>query len=174
MFRKATQIDISEITDIYNEIHNQEQLGLMTIGWLTNVYPIRDTAQKALNNNQLYVYQDSSGKILASAIINKVQVDEYKLGNWKYIVNDNDIMVLHTLVVRPTASKHGIGRKFVSFYESLAIQNGCKALRIDTNAKNTIARKFYHNLGYSEVGIVPCTFNGIENVQLVLLEKSLI
>ena len=31
----------------------------------------------------------------------------------------------------------------------------------------------YQKLGYEEIGIVPCVFNGIEGVQLVLLEKRL-
>ena len=46
-------------------------------------------------------------------------------------------------------------------------------LRMDTNAKNENARRFYKKLGYSEVGIVPCVFNGIDGVNLVLLEKKL-
>ena len=33
--------------------------------------------------------------------------------------------------------------------------------------------KFYQKLGYTEIGIVPCVFNGIDGVQLVLLEKKL-
>jgi hypothetical protein len=44
---------------------------------------------------------------------------------------------------------------------------------MDTNARNTRARAMYKRLGYSEPDIVPCVFNGIEGVQLVLLEKML-
>ena len=43
---------------------------------------------------------------------------------------------------------------------------------MDTNAKNIGARRFYEKLGYTEVGIVPCVFNGIAGVELVLLEKK--
>ena len=46
-------------------------------------------------------------------------------------------------------------------------------LRMDTNAKNAAARRLYQKLGYAEPDIVPCIFNGIPNVQLVLLEKKL-
>ena len=45
------------------------------------------------------------------------------------------------------------------------------ALRFDTNEKNTVARSFYNKIGYRETGIVPCVFNGIPNVKLVLFEK---
>ena len=55
----------------------------------------------------------------------------------------------------------------------LARENGCTVLRMDTNAKNAAARRLYQKLGYAEPDIVPCTFNGIPNVRLVLLEKKL-
>ena len=59
------------------------------------------------------------------------------------------------------------------FYERYALENGCPYLRMDTNAKNTAARRLYARLGYKEVGIVDCTFNGIAGVKLVCLEKKI-
>ena len=44
---------------------------------------------------------------------------------------------------------------------------------MDTNARNEAARAMYRKLGYREIGIVPTVFNGIEGVQLVLLEKKI-
>ena len=64
-------------------------------------------------------------------------------------------MVLHTLVVSPYCVKKGIGTKFVAFYEQYAKENNCPELRMDTNAKNLVARKLYKKLGYKEVSIVP-------------------
>ena len=69
--------------------------------------------------------------------------------------------------------RRGYGKRFVNFYEEFARQKGCRFLRMDTNQINTVARKLYNKLGYKEVGIVPCKFNGIEDVQLVCLEKKL-
>ena len=61
----------------------------------------------------------------------------------------------------------------MGFYEDYARENGCKVLRMDTNARNLRARAMYAKLGYREAGTVPCAFNGIPDVQLVLLEKKL-
>ena len=47
-------------------------------------------------------------------------------------------------------------------------------LRLDTNERNDRAREMYRKLGYKEIGIVPTVFNGIPNVNLVLLEKRII
>ena len=82
-------------------------------------------------------------------------------------------MVLHALVISPEESGKGYGRAFVAFYEQYARESGCPYLRMDTNVKNARARAMYHKLGYDEIGVVPCVFNGIEGVQLVLLEKQL-
>ena len=82
-------------------------------------------------------------------------------------------MVLHTLVVDPETSGHGCGKAFVAFYEQYAKAHGCRYLRMDTNAINQTARRFYAKLGFREAGIVGCTFNGIPNVRLVCLEKKL-
>lgn len=44
---------------------------------------------------------------------------------------------------------------------------------MDTNAKNTNARKLYHKLNYKEVSTIPYIFNGIPDVDLVYLEKKI-
>ena len=82
-------------------------------------------------------------------------------------------MVLHGLAVDPLEKGRGYGRAFVSFYEDYAKTYGCTELRMDTNKLNTRARNLYQLLGYKEIGIVSCIFNGIPNVQLVCLEKHL-
>ena len=84
-----------------------------------------------------------------------------------------DVCVLHTLVISPSAFRRGLGRAFVEFYESWAKEHGFYELRIDTNVKNAGARAMYRKLGYKEIGVVPTVFNGIPDVNLVLLEKNL-
>lgn len=44
---------------------------------------------------------------------------------------------------------------------------------MDTNERNHVARKMYKKLNYEEIDIVPTVFNGIPDVNLVLLEKYL-
>lgn len=171
MIRKAVESDLDRVSGIYDEIHEEEKANRLTTGWLSGIYPIRETAESALKRGELFVFEKDS-RVLASAIINQNQVDVYKDGKWLYNAPDSSVMVLHTLTVSPKAAKQGIGRAFVAFYEAYARENGCTVLRIDTNAKNTVARSFYQKLGFREAGIVSCVFNGIPGVNLVLLEKS--
>ena len=172
IFRKATAEDIIAIAEIYDQIHTTEESGEAVIGWIRNVYPTADTAWASLARGDLFVGEDA-GKIFGAAIINQLQVDSYSEGAWEFPAQDNEVMVLHTLVISPKAARTGYGKAFVKFYEEYALSQNCHYLRMDTNARNLRARAMYKKLGYREIGIVPCVFNGIEGVQLVLLEKKL-
>ena len=171
MIRKAITSDIPAVAKIYEKIHQCEQAGKVQTGWIPGIYPVEDTAKAAHKRDDLFVYE-KDGKILAAAIINQTQVDIYAKGNWTYPAADSKVMVLHTLVVDPDAGKKGIGRQMVAFYEAYAWEKGCSVLRMDTNVRNKTARMMYHKLGYQEAGTVSCVFNGIPDVQLVLLEKK--
>lgn len=172
MFRKATEQDIGRINEIYQEIHTEEESGRTTIGWVRSIYPVRKTAEASVKAGDMFV-QEENGTIVAAAKINQEQVPEYADAAWQYEVPGEQVMVLHTLVVSPKENGHGYGTKFVAFYENYALEHGCRYLRMDTNEKNRAARSLYKKLGYSEVSIVPCVFNGIEGVRLVCLEKKL-
>ncbi len=170
--RKAAARDIDAISAIFEQIHSEEESGRVTIGWIRGVYPVRATAEAALGRDDLFVLEDG-GEVLGSAIINQVQVDSYEGAAWQYDAPPAEVMVLHTLVISPRAARRGYGKAFVAYYERFARENSCKYLRMDTNARNVNARAMYQKLGYAEVDVVPCEFNGIPGVQLVLLEKYL-
>ncbi len=168
--RRAQKTDIDSIAEIYDSIHTAEEQGQAVIGWIRSIYPVRATAEAALSRGDLFVMQDAD-RLVAAAVINQLQVPEYMDAAWKHAAADHEVMVLHTLVVDPLVKGRGYGRAFVAFYEDYARQNHCLALRMDTNVKNARARKLYQSLGYEEIDIVPCVFNGIPDVQLVCLEK---
>jgi len=172
LIRKAVIDDIAAVAEIYEDIHSEEEQGRVTIGWQRGVYPTCDTAKAALERDDLFVLEDE-GKILGAALINQTQVDVYCGAPWQYEAPDDEVMVLHTLVISPRAGRKGYGESFVRFYEDYANKLGCPYLRIDTNERNTRARAMYKKLGYTEIATVPCVFNGIEGVGLVLLEKKL-
>lgn len=171
-FRKADMADIDRIAEIYDELHEAEENGRASIGWIRGIYPTRETAEDSVKAGDMFVAEDD-GCIVAAGRINQCQCSEYKDAEWKYDVPDDEVMVFHTLVVSPAVKGRGYGTEFVAFYERYALENGCRSLRMDTNEKNKAARSLYRRLGYDEVSIVPTTFNGIPDVNLVCLEKSL-
>ena len=172
MIRKAVAADIDAVAAIYERVHDGEEAGRTTIGWIRGVYPTADTVRAALERDDLFVMGED-GIIVAVAIINQVQVPEYANCDWADHPPPDQVMVLHTLAVDPLAQSRGFGRAFVAFYEDYALSHGCPYLRMDTNERNAAARALYAKLGFSEPGIVDCDFNGIPGVKLVCLEKKL-
>ena len=172
MIRPARLSDVPQVSAIYDKLHEKEARGEGVTGWIQGVYPTEATAREALARQELFVLE-RAGKVLAAAKLNQEQVPEYALCRWSVDAPADQIMVLHTLVVDPEAAGQGLGREFVAFYEAYAREHGCRYLRMDTNEKNLPARRLYGKLGYREAGIVPCEFNGIPDVQLVCLEKTL-
>ncbi len=174
MIRKAVEADIDAIEKIYDAIIAQEEAREhKLIGWVRGIYPTRQTALDALQAGTLFVLEDD-GEVAAAAKIDQIQVPEYAGAEWKYDAADDEIMVMHTLVVDPEKNGNGYGRAFVDHYEKYAAESGCRYLRMDTNVKNSRARSLYASLGFREAGVVPCTsFNGIDGVELMCLEKKL-
>ncbi len=187
MIRRAREEDIPAIAAIYDEIHAREAAGETTTGWLRDVYPVRKTAEDAVARGDMFVQEiggqagdihagdsrSGSGRIVGTGIINQIQVDVYADGDWQYPAADDEVMVLHTLIISKKTEEKGLGKQFLDYYEAFALENGCRYLRLDTNARNKAARAFYKKHGYTEIGIVPTVFNGIPGVDLVLIEKKL-
>ncbi len=172
MIRNATLTDLDAVVSIYDSIHDREESGLSTTGWMRSIYPTRATAEEAIRAGDLFVMEED-GQVIATARINQMQGAEYTEARWSQHVPPHKVMVLHTLVVSPNVAGTGCGTRFVDFYEEYAARHNCPFLRMDTNERNTAARTLYKKLGYAEVSIVPCVFNGIEGVRLVCLEKTL-
>ena len=170
--RKAERHDLDAVEALYEAVHDAEEAGMQTIGWIRGVYPVRATAEAALERDDLFVLI-SEDRLCGAAIINRVQVDAYALGHWQYPAPEDEVCVLHTLVISPEASRRGLGKAFVRYYEDYARARGLRELRMDTNERNAAARAMYRKLGYRETGVVPTVFNGIPDVRLVLLEKHL-
>lgn len=157
---------------LYDEIHTAEEEKKQQIGWIRGVYPVRATAEMAVQRGDLFVLEED-GDIVGTGIINKIQVDSYRYGSWKHQVPDDQVCVLHTLMISPRHSGRGYARCFLAFYENYAREHGCTELRIDTQEKNVAARTMYKKHGYTEIGILTTDFNGIPGIPLVLLEKYL-
>ena len=114
--RRAQEKDLAAVERIYDAIHTEEEAGRACIGWEREIYPTRRTAEDALVRDDLFV-EEAEGRIVGTAIINRVQVDAYAEVKWLYPALDEQVMVLHTLVIDPDEKGKGYGREFVAFYE---------------------------------------------------------
>lgn len=170
--RKATKEDLPALWQIYDAVLKREEDGIGCVGWVRGIYPTEQTLQQGLDADDLFLLEHD-GRPAAVARINRQQMQAYLQVDWQYKAPAEAVLVLHTLAVDPAKAGYGLGTTFVRFYEQEAVRQKCRYLRMDTNARNSPARALYQKLGYREAGVVSCTFNGLADVQLVCLEKTL-
>ena len=107
MIRKATFDDIELIEDTYNEHFKHEMKhGAFTI-FKKGIYPTRKDAEKAVDVGTLYVYEENNS-IAGSMIVDKVQPAEYTKIAWGQTFANDEVMVIHLLIVRPSKTGKGI------------------------------------------------------------------
>lgn len=158
--RKAKTEDLTQVHTIYNDIIAYEEQNIKYTAFQANVYPVRETAEKALASNSLYVCE-TDGKISGSIIINQLQPDEYKNVNWKHNFSESEIIVIHLLCVSPVHSGKGLGRKMIEFVVTEGKKHSCKAIRLDTGSQNIPAKSLYEKNGFTVAGMGNMSIGGL-------------
>ena len=166
MIRKATAADLDGVAAVYEAVLNrEEQTGCHWTNWQSGVYPCRATAERALADGTLYV-DEVNGHILGCANLNHVQPPEYGSISWTIQAKPKQVLVIHTLCIRPECAGGGRGRRFVAFAEGLATGQGCRVIRLDTYEGNAPAAAFYPKLGYRLAGSAEFFFEGFARENL--------
>ena len=147
MIRKAILKDVNSIEDTYNEHFQYELNHTAFTVFKKGVYPTKDDAERAIYAGALFVYEEN-GTIVGSIIIDKVQPIEYATIPWKEKLSEDEVMVIHLLMVRPSMSGKGIASSLIKFATELAQKNSCRALRLDTGSQNIPALSLYQKNGF--------------------------
>ncbi len=69
---------------------------------------------------------------------------------------------LSLLGVHPEHQRRGIGRSLLAWLEKTALLAGVRVIELELRESNHGARRFYRELGYTEIGHVPGYYRGIE------------
>ena len=116
---------------------------------------------------------ENDGVITGAVILNHEQPEEYKKLKWSIEAEGEKVLVIHTLCIKPSFSKMGLGQKFIIFAENYAKELGCTAIRFDTNDKNVPGANLYKKMGYTHVGNADFNFQGLKYQNLKCFDKVL-
>lgn len=173
MIRKAVFNDIGLIEDTYNEHFKYEMEHRAFTVFQKGIYPTVKDAEKAVNRGTLYVYEENNN-IAGSIIADKIPPKEYREIVWKQNCRDDEVMVIHLLIVRPGMAGKGIATALIKYAVELARNNSCKALRLDTGSQNIPAVSLYKKLGFQIAAAGSMKVgNVIEHSGHLFLEKVL-
>ena len=62
MIEKARFADLNKLEALYNDLNDYFTEHTNYTGWIKHIYPIRDTTQREIEANELYVLRKNSGK----------------------------------------------------------------------------------------------------------------
>lgn len=147
MIRKAENKDLHKIIKLYIDTTDFLEKNINYPNWRKYQYPNEETAQNAIKENSLYIYEVNQ-EIFGSVILNQHQPKPYKEANWLSDFEDNKILTIHTLLVHPLHTKKGIGKEFILYAEKLGKEKNFMSIRLDTYSDNTPAQNLYENNGY--------------------------
>ena len=159
MIRKATIDDVSAIAALYDEAISYEDSHVKYTSWRKGIYPTADTARLGVKNDSMYVFE-KDGRLLAAVILDNRQPPEYRNIEWGVCAKHNEVLVIHTLCVRPECSGLGIGSAIIDFTKQVASESNCVAIRLNTTSRNTLASRFYEKHGFKIVAKQKMLLNG--------------
>lgn len=161
MIRLATKADVAAAAQGYEALFDEEERSGATTNWQRGLYPTLATAENAFRHGWLYVFEDETGSIRASMILNHEQAEEYRRMNWQFPAEDDRVLVLHTLCVDPAYRGRGCAKQMVRFAIDLAKQTGMHAFRLDTFYGNEPATALYLGLGFQCIGWLDVILQGL-------------
>lgn len=172
MIRSATPADLDQAADIYEEILDRDEAGPVYTNWQRGKYPTRETARQALEAGSLYVGEEA-GRLWGVVTLNSLQLPEYDAIPWAIPAEGEQVGVIHTLCIRPSAAGRGLARELVAFCEAESRRLGRTAMRLDTWEGNLPANRLYQSLGYRLAGATEFFFQGFIHEVLNCYEKAL-
>ena len=151
MIRKATLNDITQVEDCFVELLEYEQTHGAYTSWRLNIYPTRKTAEKGVEEGNLYVLEQN-GDISACMIASQTQPAKFNDIEWRYPARADEVFVINLLCVRPSKARCGVGKSMVQYIIEEAKHMNCKAVRLDTGIQNLPAVELYTKLGFELAG----------------------
>lgn len=172
MIRIATEHDLTQVDDIYNELLDHEAETVSYTNWKKGLYPTLTYAQKALEQGTLFVGEEK-GVLYGCVILNQIQPPEYANVHWNIQTKPEEVMVIHTLCIRPSWKGKGKGNMLVKFCEEYARANGWPVIRLDTYEGNIPACHLYQSIGYSYAGTTKFHFQKVIWENLKCFDKRM-
>ena len=174
MIRLATAADLPAMAALYDAVLDREaESGVVYTNWQKGSYPTEATARAALEAGTLYVGAAEDGQLWGAAVLNGLQLPEYREIPWSVPAEDREVGVIHTLCIHPASTRQGRARELVAFCEEESRRLGRTAMRLDTWEGNVPANRLYPALGYRYAGAAEFFFQGYIREVLNCYEKKL-
>lgn len=116
--------------------------------WEYGKHPSDELLKEYIGKGEMYLLMDE-GNIAGMTVISMCQGEDYEAVKWQEDLRNDEVAALHLLTVCPAYRGRSLGLKLLEEAMKITVQNGKKALRLDTLKSNLPARKMYKRAGFS-------------------------
>lgn len=173
IFRRAGAGDAAAAQQAYRRIIDHLAETVDFPHWHTEDHPTPEEVAGWVEAGELYLALDDDGEIAGVTVLNHDAVDAYRLAAWAVEAEPGEALVVHALGVVPDHLGKGVSRFLVDATLDVALEQGCKAVRLDTYVENIPARKLYERYGFTDLGCHTVAYEGTDLNQFHLFEYVL-
>lgn len=145
--RKATSADAAALLQLVRDC----VAGMRVAGieqW-DEVYPNAETIARDIEAGTLHVLCDGD------TIIASITIDQNMDPLWqdlRWSTHSEPAAAVHRLMVHPSEQGRGLSKLLMQHAETVALEQGCRSIRLDTFLQNPAAMALYPRLGYQPTG----------------------
>lgn len=153
IIRRAEESESAQVVRFYETLIDDMQYLPYFPAWKKGVYPSREYLDGAVRRGEMFLGM-LDGEIAGAMILNRRMDGEYDRAIWPSGAGKDEIMLIHTLAVRPDCIGRGYGRQLVAFALDKIRAQGMKAVRLDVLRGNLPAERLYRGMGFQHAGTI--------------------
>ena len=170
--KKATIADLNIIRAIYWKLIDSSEKYASILQWKKDIYPADDDWISYINNKEMYlIYHDT--ELIGAVALTKAQSEEYRKIEWTIDAGDNEVAVVHLLVVDPDYQGQGATTATLDEIIKMAANMNKKAVRLDAIGTNKPAQKLYEKYGFANCGKEQEYYESTGSVEFIFYEYVL-
>ena len=170
-YRKAKLEDLDAVEEFYGVVIDGMKDSPYSPGWTRGVYPTKKMLEDFILENALTIGIEDH-EIQSAFSLNDRNPEEWNLGHWSEF-RKSEIYALHSLAVRPSTQRKGLGLRTVLEAIETAKRDEKKTIRLDVAAHNMIARKMYEKAGFTYLETITIEYAVGGKIPYALYEYNL-
>ena len=164
--------DLDQIRTLYWRLLDSSPKYGQILQWKKNIYPNDDDWNSYIVKGEMYLILQDVDVIGAVAVTN-AQSKEYRKIHWKVKADDQDVAVVHLLMVLPKYQGDGAATAALDEIIKLAADKKKKAVRLDAIGTNVPAQKLYEKYGFVNCGTAQEYYESTGETEFVFYEYAL-
>lgn len=171
-FKKVSIRDLDQIRTLYWRLLDSSPEYGRILQWKKNIYPNDNDWNNYIVNDEMYLILDNINVIGAVAVTN-AQSKEYRKIHWRVKANDQEVAVVHLLMILPEYQGGGAATAALDEIIKLATDKQKRVVRLDAIGTNVPAQKLYEKYGFVNCGTAQEYYESTGEMEFVFYEYAL-